>query len=77
MKQGLKYPESTVYVYYRMAQAYSMMKKLKDEQEYYQIFVDNAQKEPSPSPIMKECIEYARGRINEITEILFFQGELK
>lgn len=76
MKQSLKYPESTVYVYYRMAQAYGMMKKLKDEQEYYQIFVDKAQKEPSPSPIMKECIEYAQHRINEITETLFFKGEL-
>ena len=76
MKQSLKYPDCTVYVYYRMAQAYGMMKKLKDEQEYYQIFVDKAQKESSPSPIMKECIEYAQHRINEITETLFFKGEL-
>ena len=76
MKQSLKYPESNAYVYYRIAQAYGMMKKLKDEQEYYQIFVDKAQKESSPSPIMKECIEYAQHRINEITETLFFKGEL-
>ena len=78
MKQSLKYPDSNVYVYYRIAQAYGMMKKLKDEQEYYQIFVDKAQKEPSPSPspTMKECIEYAQHRINEITETLFFKGEL-
>lgn len=75
MKQSLKYPDSNVYVYYRIAQAYGMMKKLKEEQEYYQIFVDKAQKEPSPSPIMKECIEYAQYRILKITETLFFQGE--
>ena len=75
MKQSLKYPDSNVYVYYRIAQAYGMMKKLKDEQEYYQIFVEKAQKEPSPSPTMKECIEYAQYRILKITETLFFQGE--
>ena len=76
MKQSLKYPESNVYVYYRIAQAYGMMKRLKEEREYYQIFVNKAQKDPSPSPIMKECIEYAQHRINEITETLFFKGEL-
>ena len=76
MKQSLKYPESNVYVYYRIAQAYGMLKRQKDEREYYQIFVDKAQKEPSPSPIMKECIEYAQHRINEITETLFFKGKL-
>ena len=75
MKQSMKYPDSNVYVYYRIAQAYGMMKKLKNEREYYQTFVDKAQKEANPSPMMKECIEYARYRIHEITETLFFQGE--
>ena len=32
-------------------------------------------KEPDPSPMMKECIEYAQYRILKITETLFFQGE--
>ena len=75
MKQSMKYPDCNVYVYYRIAQAYGKMKKLKDEQEYYQTFVDKAQKEPAPSPMMKECIEYAQYRILKITETLFFQGE--
>ena len=75
MKQSMKYPDSNIYVYYRIAQAYGKMKKQKDEREYYQKFVDKAQKEASPSPMMKECIEYAQYRIHKITETLFFQGE--
>ena len=74
MKQSMKYPYSNVFVYYRMAQAYGMMKKLRDEQKYYQLFVDKAQKEASPSRMMEECIGYATRRINEITEELFFRG---
>lgn len=76
MKQSLKYPDSDFYVYYRIAQAYGMKKDHKNEREYYQKFVDEAQKEPSPSPKLKEFIEYAFERINKITETLFFQGDL-
>ena len=75
MKQSLKYPDSDIYTYYRIAQAYGMKKELKSEREYYQKFVDKAQKEPSPTPTLKERIEYANERINKITETLFFQGE--
>ncbi len=76
MKQSLKYPDSDFYVYYRIAQAYGMMKQLKDERENYQKFVDKAQKEPFPTQTLKDLIGYAQQRINEITEIMFFKGEL-
>lgn len=76
MKQSLKYPDSDFYVYYRIAQAYGMMKDQKNERDYYQKFVDKAQKESSPSQNLKELIDYARERINKITETLFFQGDL-
>ena len=76
MKQSLKYPDSDLYTYYRIAQAYGMKKEPKSEREYYQKFVDKAQKDPSPSSTLKERIEYANERINKITETLFFQGEL-